>query len=193
MFWRRLPRPWAVAADWLVTIGAAIAFVLIFEAEVAKPYRIPSASMEPTLHCAHPEDYCRARVSDRIVANRLAFRFRDPRRGEIVVFKTPPATEAACGRGGVFVKRVIGLPGEKISEANGRILVEGKPLSEPYVDPRDRGSETRTFPRVPADSYLLMGDNRIHSCDSRTWGAVPRGNLIGPVLVRYWPLWRIPG
>jgi signal peptidase I len=193
MFWRRLPRPWAVAVDWLVTIGAAIAFVLVFEAEVAKPYRIPTASMEPTLHCAQPEAYCRARVSDRIVANRLAFRFRSPRRGEVVVFQTPPATEAACGRGGVFVKRIVGLPGETISERSGRIFVNGQPLSEPYVDPRDRDSETRTFPRVPTDSYLLMGDNRSHSCDSRTWGAVPRANLIGPVLVRYWPLWRIPG
>src|SRR4029079_6790152 len=112
MFWRRLPRPWALAFDWLVTIGAAIAFVLVFEAEVAKPYRIPSASMEPTLHCAQPEDYCRARVSDRIVANRLAFRFRSPRPRQGVGFEPPPATKAACGRGGVFVKRVVGLPGE---------------------------------------------------------------------------------
>jgi signal peptidase I len=191
MFWRRLPRPWAVAVDWLVTIGAAIAFVLIFEAEVAKPYRIPTASMEPTLHCARPEAYCRARVSDRIVANRLAFRFRGPRRGEVVVFQTPTATEAACGRGGVFVKRIIGLPGETISERSGRIFVNGHPLSEPYIDPRDRYFETRVFPRVPSNSYFLMGDNRSHSCDSRTWGPVPRGNLIGPVLLRYWPLWRI--
>ena len=191
MFWRRLPRPWALAVDWLLTIGVAILFVLVFEAEVAKPYRIPSASMEPTLHCARPEAYCRARVSDRIVANRLAFRFRRPHRGEVVVFHTPPEALAACGRSGVFVKRVIGLPGETVSEVSGRVLVDGRPLKEPYVDPRDRDSTTQVFPRVPAGSYFLLGDNRDHSCDSRSWGPVPRRNLIGPVLLRYWPVWRI--
>ena len=71
------------------------------------------------------------------------------------------------------------------------VLVDGRRLAEPYVDPADRGIDTRTFTRVPAGEYFLMGDNRTHSCDSRVWGTVPRKSLIGPVLVRYWPPTRI--
>jgi len=188
---RRLPRPLAVTIDWVVTIAAATAFVLVFEAEVAKPYRIPSASMEPTLHCARPATYCRAGVSDRIVANRLAYRFRAPRRGDVVVFETPAPAKRLCGQGGVYVKRIVGLPGEQISERQGFVFVDGHRLAEPYVDPAARGIETRTFARVPPHQYVLLGDNRIHSCDSRAWGTVPRHDLIGPVLVRYWPPTRI--
>src|SRR5919204_3922445 len=111
--WRRLPRPWRIAMDWLVTIAVAILVVLAFEAEVAKPYRIPSASMEPTLHCARPARGCAAHFSDRVLAVRLVYRFRDPKRGEIAVFDTPPAAARTCNEGhdGSFVKRVIGLPG----------------------------------------------------------------------------------
>jgi len=191
VLFRRLPRPWALALDWILSIAGAIAFVLVFEAEVAKPYRIPSASMEPTLHCARPVAYCRARVSDRILANRLAYRFRDPRRGDVVVFDAPKAAQRLCSHGGVYVKRIVGLPGEQLSERQGFVRVDGRRLAEPYVDPADRGIETRTFARVPSGAYFLMGDNRVHSCDSRVWGTVPRKDLIGPVLLRYWPPTRI--
>ena len=71
----RLPGPWQTIVSWLLTIGLAVGFVLAFEAEVAKPYRIPSSSMEPTLHCARPGAYCEASTSDRVIANRLAYRF----------------------------------------------------------------------------------------------------------------------
>ena len=74
----RIPQPWRTIVDWLVTIAVAVAFVLAFQAEVAKPYRIPTSSMEPTLHCAKPGDFCEGRFSDRVIANRLAYRFRDP-------------------------------------------------------------------------------------------------------------------
>jgi signal peptidase I len=84
------------AAEWLGTIAIAAAFVLAFEAEVAKPYRIPSASMEPTLHCARPGPECLGRFGDRVIANRLAYRVADPRRGQIVVFVAPP-TASRCG------------------------------------------------------------------------------------------------
>src|SRR5438445_12608937 len=101
--------------DWLLTIAAAVAVVLVFEAEVAKPYRIPSASMEPTLHCARPAEGCKAATSDRVIADRLAYRFHGPRRGDIVVFTAPSAAARACQAGGTFVKRVVGLPGERLA------------------------------------------------------------------------------
>jgi signal peptidase I len=170
--------------DWVVTLALAVGFVLVFEAEVAKPYRIPSASMEPTLHCAKPTPDCEAHFNDRVIANRLAYRFEDPKRGQVVVFDAP---KDACGLGGTFVKRLIGLPGDVVSERHGDVYVDGKPLKEPYVDPKLRDDETATWPRVPPGHYFFMGDDRKNSCDSRVWGTVPRSSLIGPVLFVYWP------
>jgi signal peptidase I len=172
--------------DWVVTIAVAIGIVLVFEAEVAKPYRVPSPSMEPTLHCAKPTQYCEGATDDRVIANRLAYRFSDPSRGEVVVFTAPPRARLECGEGGTFVKRLIGLPGDRIVERHGYLTINGKPLHEPYVKPflRDTGSGSWV---VPKGHYFFMGDDRAHSCDSREWGSVPRASLIGPVLFRYWP------
>ncbi len=169
--------------EWLLTIAVAAAFVLVFEAEIAKPFRIPSASMETTLHCARPGDDCEAKIGDRIMANRLAYRFGDPKRGQIVVFHAP---RDACGVGGTFVKRLIGLPGDTVAEHDGRVSVNGRRLDEPYVSPRLRDHLTQTW-HVPRGRYFLMGDDRANSCDSRIWGTVPRSSLIGPVLFIYWP------
>jgi signal peptidase I len=126
-----------------------------------------------------------------VIANRLAYRFHDPRRGDIVVFNAPARAAQQCTEGGTFVKRIVGLPGEVVSERLGFVYINGKPLKEPYVDSRRRDSITRTWPRVPPHGYFVMGDNRAASCDSRMWGTVPRKNLIGPVLLTYWPLDRI--
>ena len=177
---------WKRILDWVATICVALAFVLIFEAEVAKPYRIPSSSMEPTLHCARPGAWCEARFSDRVIVNRLAYRFSSPSRGQIVVFTAPPEASIQCGEGGTFVKRLIGLPGDAISEHDGVITLNGKRLHEPYASNTKDDNVTGTW-RVPAGHYFFMGDDRSHSCDSRTWGSVPRKSLIGPLLLTYWP------
>ncbi len=185
----RIPQPWRTIIDWLVTIAVAAAFVLAFQAQVAKPYRIPSPSMEPTLHCARPTADCQGRFGDRVIANRLAYRFGDPERGQIVVFQAPGTAERCrpgAGRS-TFVKRIVGLPGELISERKGTVFVDGRRLIEPYVDPSLRGLGDGRWPRVAAGHYFVLGDNRTHSCDSRDWGTVPRDNLIGPVMLTYWP------
>lgn len=189
----RIPQPWRTIVDWVITVAVAIAFVLAFQAQVAKPYRIPTPSMEPTLHCARPTAHCQGRFSDRVIANRLAYRFGDPERGQIVVFEAPRgARQCGLGDGGTtFVKRIVGLPGERLSERKGTILVDGERLVEPYVDPSLRGASDGRWPRVPPGHYFLLGDNRIESCDSRTWGPVPRESLIGPVTLTYWPPKRI--
>jgi len=188
----RIPRHWLKALDWIGTIAFAIAFVLIFEAEVAKPYRIPSSSMEPTLHCAKPGANCQGRFSDRVIVNRLAYRFGGPKRGQSVVFKAPEtAAKCAPGDGGsTFVKRLIGLPGELVSERDGFVFINGKPLSEAYVDPAMRDHRTGSW-RVQPGHYFFLGDDRTYSCDSRVWGSVPRSSLIGPVILTYWPPNRI--
>jgi signal peptidase I len=188
---RRLPPRWRTAASWLVTIGVAVLFVLVFEAEIAKPYQVPSASMEPTLHCARPADGCEARFSDRVLAAPIVYRFRNPERGDVAVFQTPKKAALLCGAGGTFVKRIIGLPGEFVSERNGYVYIDGKLLNEPYIRSTERDSLTKTWPRVPQGEYFMMGDNRADSCDSRQWGPVPRSSLKGPVVATYWPPNRI--
>jgi signal peptidase I len=185
--------------EWVVTIVVAVAIVLGVKAWIVNPYRIPSPSMEPTLHCARPQPLCEGGRSDRVLANRFIYHFRDPHRGEIVVFHAPKAATSAC-IGGIFVKRVIGLPGEVWSEEAGYTYIDGKRLSEPYVQANRRDTQTKTMrdippagtlQRIPKDMYLMEGDNRAHSCDSRVWGLVPRSAIIGKVFFTYWPLSRI--
>jgi signal peptidase I len=196
-----LPHGVRVLLDWVLTIAGAIVIVLAIKQWVVNPYRIPSSSMEPTLHCAHPAPGCEANYSDRVLANRFIYRFRDPKRGEIIVFKTPPEAAVKCGEGGTFVKRLIGLPGERLKEdQSGFIWVQPKDskewykLNEPYIQPSRRLADSAHFGgrwTVPPGEYFFMGDNRGESCDSREWGAVPRSNLIGEVFFVYWPPNRI--
>jgi signal peptidase I len=174
-------------AEWILTLGFAIVFVLAFEAEVAQPFRVPTSSMEPTLACAHPGLGCTATFNDRVIVAKIVYRFRNPKRGEIAVFHAPAAAKKACSEGGTYLKRVIGLPGDQVSERNGFIYINGKKLNEPYVTEWDRDAVTKTWPRLGKNEYFMMGDNRIESCDSRTWGPVARSAFIGPVVATYWP------
>ncbi len=185
-----LPAPWPTVIDWVVTIVVAVGAVLAIKAWIVNPYRIPSSSMEPTLHCAEPQPGCLASYSDRVLANRFIYHFRDPHRGDIVVFDTPAKALEACGAGGTFVKRIIGLPGDTVEERNGTVLINGERLDEPYVPASERDKRTDSW-KVPEGSYFMMGDNRSQSCDSREWGSVPREDLIGPVFSVYWPPQRI--
>jgi signal peptidase I len=200
---RRLPDPWRRIVDWVVTLAFAIGFVLAFEAEVAKPYRIPSSSMERTLHCGRPAPGCVGSTSDRVLVNRLAYDFSSPQRGQIVVFTAPAGADgcAAGDAGTTFVKRIIGLPGETMREDHRGFIWIRRPgarawtkLREPYLSARTRLADRKNFGRtwrVPKGEYFMLGDNRPDSCDSRQWGAVPRSNLIGPVIFTYWPPDRI--
>jgi signal peptidase I len=130
--------------------------------------------------------------SDRVLVNRFIYRFRSPHRGEIVVFKPPSITAKICGGTNtpVLVKRLIGLPGETVTEKRGLIYINGKKLSEPYIRPDRRDSNSGSW-FVPKGWYFFMGDNRIASCDSRSWGPIPRKDLVGPVFMTYWPPNRI--
>jgi signal peptidase I len=195
----RLPAPWRRIVEWTLTIAVAIAFVLAFEAKVAKPYRVPTSSMERTLNCARPGPGCLGSMSDRVLVNRLAYDFGSPQRGQIVVF-TSPARANLCewGDGGTtFVKRLIGLPGETVREDHHGFIWIRSPdakkwtkLPEPYLSRSARLADTTYFGRswhVPKGEYFMLGDNRPNSCDSRKWGSVPRSSLVGPVMFTYWP------
>ncbi len=200
-----LPRGVRVTLDWILTIAGAILIVLALKQWVVNPYRIPSSSMEPALNCAKGpgpnQSGCLGDSSDRVLACRICLDFGPPSRGDIVVFNTPKPAAAKCGEGGTFVKRVIGLPGETVKEDDeGNILIRGpgakkfEKLKETYVSKQRRLADSGHFGMkwtVPPNSYFMMGDNRSQSCDSRTWGSVPRSKLIGIVFFVYWPPDRI--
>ena len=173
--------------EWFVTLAVAALVVLVVEVEIAQPFRVPTSSMEPTLHCARPGTGCTSSLNDRVIVAKIVYRFRDPKRFEIAVFHAPAKAKQLCTEGGTFLKRVIGLPGEQVTEKNGFFYVDGKKLNEPYLSLHDRDSVTTRVAAARPGQYFVMGDNRLGSCDSRTWGPVPRVAFIGPVVATYWP------
>ncbi len=156
---------------------AAVLVAVLLRTFVVQTYYIPSVSMTPTLQ-----------VGDRIIVDKLAYRFHGVGRGDIVVFARPPAENCGGPPVGDLVKRVIGLPGETVSATGGHVDINGKPLPEPYLN----GVSTANFGpvKVPASNYFMMGDNRPYSCDSRDWGTVPRSLIVGKVVLRIWPITR---
>jgi signal peptidase I len=170
----------------LVVLAAVV--VVAFFVGYAKLYRIPSSAMEPTLRCGSGPG-CSGQTSDRVLAVRLRWPFRGVDRGDIVAFHTSPRAAAECGAGGIYVKRVIALPGETFAQRKGAAYVDGRRLREPYVKRRD----TRTLRprRVPPGMYFLLGDARSQSCDSRVFGPVPRRDLVARIVATYWPPTRI--
>jgi signal peptidase I len=165
-----MTRGLALAASMLVLAGCGTD-------QDTRKYRVPSSSMEPTLHCARPGIGCEASQMDFVAAH--PYGSRKPARGDLVVFHTPAPAKLRCGAGGVFIKRLVGLPGERWAEREGVVYVDGRKLAEPYVQALRRDSETFAGGAIPPGRYLLLGDNRASSCDSRFWGLVPRSNLIG--------------
>ena len=166
--------PWVEAIKTVVTAGI---LAMGIRHLVAEARYIPSGSMEPTLE-----------INDRLIIEKLSYRFRMPERGDVVVFK-PTQTLESQNFKDAFIKRVIGLPGETIEVKMGRVYVNGTPLREKYIEEEpqyDYGPVT-----IPEDQYLVLGDNRNNSYDSHYWGFVPREKLIGRAWVRFWPLNRV--
>jgi signal peptidase I len=200
-----LSRGARVTLDWVLTIIGAVAIVYAVKLWVINPYRIPSSSMEPYLNCAKPGPGCLGNSSDRVLACRICLTFSNPSRGDVVVFNTPPKALQKCGEGGTFVKRIVGMPGETVREdKKGFIWIRGPnsrtwvKLDEPYISAAARRNDVAVNSdylnhhwKVPAGDYFMMGDNRSESCDSRSWGSVPRSDLIGTVFFTYWPPDRI--
>ncbi len=169
--------PWI---EGLQTIGLSVFLALGIRQFVAEARYIPSESMLPTLE-----------VNDRLVIEKVSYRFNEPVRGDVVVFWPPDELFPVGARKEAFIKRVIGLPGETVEITDGTVLVEGEALEEDYIlAPPDYqwGPE-----EVPLESYLVLGDNRPNSVDSHVWGFVPEDQIIGRAVVRFWPPNRLGG
>lgn len=163
----------------LKTIGLSVVLALGIRHFVAEARYIPSESMLPTLE-----------VNDRLIVEKVSYRFSDPSRGDIVVFwPTDRLRQDNPSLKDALIKRVIGLPGEIVEVKNGTVFVNNEPLEENYIAAEpdyEWGPE-----EVPADSYLVLGDNRNNSYDSHFWGYVPQDKVIGRAAVRFWPLSRV--
>jgi signal peptidase I len=179
-----LPR--RVLAARIAAVPALALVVLAFS--TVKLYRIPTASMEPTLHCPRPADGCEGNTADRVAAVRF-LGGADPERGDIVTFKLPPRGAERCGspEGSVYVHRVIGLPGERIAAREGAIYINDEQLSQLYAPASRAGTESFDEQLIPEDSYFVLGDNRTAACDSHVWGPLAKDRLLGQVVAVYWP------
>jgi len=167
-----------VLFEWVVIIVIAVLASLLVRTFVFQTYFIPSASMEPTLH-----------IGDRITINKLSVDFGTIHTGDIIVFKAPAAEN--CGtKVADLVKRVIGVPGDRLTSKGNTIYINGKPLDETWTHVEPLGTPIGHV-TVKANQYFVMGDNHPDSCDSRFWGTVPRSDIIGKVFLRIWPLSRI--
>ena len=182
---RRRGFTWRTALEWVTVLGVALAVALLVRAYVIQTYFIPSVSMEPTLA-----------VGDHILVLKAAYRFTSPATGDVIVFKAPPKEHRACldPRVEDLVKRIIGLPGQTISSGQGRtvntIYINGDALKQPWQHTFLLGTPIRDQV-IPANRYFVMGDNRPESCDSRVWGTVPRGDIVGKAIAIFWPPARV--
>lgn len=159
-----------------VLIITAIVVAWLIKTFLVQPFYIPSSSMEPTLL-----------PGDRVLVSKLSHRFGSPAPGNIVVFVAPQVAEAAETD---FIKRIIGVPGMKVQEDNGKMMVDGRPKDEPYI--RDDNPTASFGPAtVPSGKVFVMGDNRANSKDSRYFGAIDKKTLVGKAFFIYWPPSRV--
>jgi signal peptidase I len=170
-------------------VGAVVgALVILAAAGVVRTWAVPSSAMEPTLRCADATG-CTGSSKDRVLS--LKYIFDDADRGDIVAFRIPRSAVVQCGSGGTSVMRIVGLPGERWEERTGAVYVNGRRLSEPYVDGQRRDARTIRPVRIAPGHYFVLGDNRSASCDSRVWGPLAKDAIVGRIVLRYWPPTRI--
>lgn len=174
--------PWV---ETLKTIGLSAVLAFGIRSFVAEARYIPSGSMLPTLQ-----------INDRLIIDKISYNFSNPQRGDIVVFNPTAALEQQKFKD-AFIKRVIGLPGDRVEVRNGKVFINGKVLKEKYIDeaPKYNWSSTELTPDgiVPEGHYLVLGDNRNNSYDSHYWGFVPKDKIVGRAIVRFWPIDRAGG
>lgn len=161
--------------DVIETIVVALAIFVIVYLFFFQPHQVKGASMEPNFH---DEEY--------ILTDKISYRFHSPLRGDVVVFRAPKNREHE------YIKRIVGLPGERIKITNGDVFINGQKIEEDYLE-KSTISYSGSFLRsgeeflISQGEYFVLGDNRPHSSDSREWGTIVREDIIGRAWFRYWP------
>jgi len=165
----------AAIREWVESIVIAVVLALFVRAFIVQAFKIPTGSMRPTLI-----------ENDRIFVNKFVYRFREPQRGDIIVFKDVEDRKKD------LIKRLIGIGGDELEIVKGRIKINGRivdmpPMSEFYYYNYGEHGKAGQKIKVPEGSLYALGDNSVSSRDSRYWGFIPRKNIIGKAIFIYWP------
>ncbi len=168
----KLGRFFLDTAEVIVFAGAIFLFVYFL---IMQPHKIKGSSMEPNFQ-----------DGQYLLSDKISYRFSEPERGDVIIFEAPEAD------GDEFIKRILGLPGDKISIKDSKVYLNGEPINEEYLPdyiPTNPGAFLKLGEEVvvPTDRYIVLGDNRNHSSDSRSWGLVDKNKITGKAWVIYWP------
>ncbi len=167
--------------DFMETIVIALSIFLVVYLFFMQPHQVNGQSMVPNFQSGQY-----------VLTDKISYKFRNPERGEVVVFHAPEKAQCPQGTGCDFIKRVIGLPGDTVEISNNKVKINGEVLPEPYI-PDDfqilAGSYTKNGPvTLGDDEYMVFGDNRPYSSDSRAWGPIPKSAIVGRAFFRYLPV-----
>ncbi|MBI4779595.1 signal peptidase I [Candidatus Falkowbacteria bacterium] len=157
----------------------SLAIIIPVRYYLIQPFYVKGASMEPNFY-----------DGEYILTDKVSYRFREPARGDVVIFKAPKNPELD------YIKRIIALPGESIKIQNGDFFINNQKLNEVYLPNKTAFSGGLFLPqekeiKIPQNSYFVFGDNRSHSSDSREWGPIQKSDIVGRAFLRYWPPQRI--
>lgn len=165
--------------SWAWVLAAAVLLALLMRTFLIAAFYIPSESMEPVLE-----------IGDRLLVSKLSYRIGDAAPGDVVVFRTPPSMQPS--QTAELIKRVVAVGGHTVGAVDGRLIIDGTPVREEYL-PSD--VYTRDFGPVlvPSGYVFVMGDNRRSSQDSRVFGSISEGEIVGRAFARFWPPTRLGG
>lgn len=167
---------WLFFLDFIETIVVSLAVFAIVYIFLFQPHQVDGRSMEPNFH-----------NGEYILTDKISYRFNEPKRGDVVVFHSPQDERQD------FIKRIVGVPGDKVEVKDGYLYLNGNKLEEPYINNPGQVQNGRfmregVVVNVGPGEYLVMGDNRNHSSDSREWGTVKKTGIVGRAFFRYWPV-----
>lgn len=155
--------------EFIKVVVISVAIVLPIRTYIAQPFIVSGASMEPNFH-----------DGEYLIIDEVSYQFKKPARGDVIVFRFP------LNPSEFFIKRIIGLPNEAVEIKNSKIIINNMLLKEPYLAATETGPDIVLS--LKENEYFVLGDNRSHSSDSRSWGVLPKNKIMGRTLIRLWPV-----